>query len=341
MSANAIAATPGAEFLLKWYPRGADHAAPITHSCNSPQRVVTIDTAGLCYLCQCDAWLPISVGNILDFSRLEDVWTNPIAQELQQDIGDKKFTYCAINHCGVTNSDIDFPVFNVGVNIDESCNLACPSCRKQKINHTSGMIFEQRRSYIDHLVDLINKFDKPLKLTMSGNGDPLASLIMRPLVLNWNPKSNQTIKLFTNGLLMKKLLPDSTVLPYIDHFQLSVDAGSKEVYEIVRRPGKFNILLDNLDWLKETVAKNVKVSLLFCLQAANVNDIVNFANLCEHYGFVGNITKLDNWATFDNFNDHDVVDNVFHPLHKTALDQLQLVKNNPNIYLNSYLKDLL
>ena len=341
MSSNAIAATPGAEFLLKWYPRGADHAAQITHSCNSPQKVVTIDTAGLCYLCQCDAWLPISVGNILDFDRLEDIWANPIAHELQQDIEDKKFTYCAVNHCGVTDSNINFPVFNVGVNIDESCNLACPSCRKQKINHTSGLIFEQRRSYIDHLVDLINKFDKPLKLTMSGNGDPLASLIMRPLVLNWIPKANQTIKLFTNGLLMKKLLPDSTVLPYISEFQISIDAGSKEVYEIVRRPGKYNTLRDNLDWLKESITKDVTVYLLFCLQAANVNDIVNFSNLCNHYGFIGNITKLDNWATFDNFSEHDVIDNISHPLHTTALEQLRLVKNNPNIYLNSYLKDLL
>jgi len=327
-----------ADATLQFYPRGAD-AGAIEHSCNAPHRVVNIDTTGSCYVCHCEAWLPVTVGNILDFANLEQIWASPTAQQLQHDVDAKKFTYCAVRHCGVVNNNIDFPQYQIGVNVDESCNLACPSCRRSMINHTSGDIFDLRKSYIDHLVSLINAFDQPLKLIMSGNGDPLASLIMRPLVLNWQPKSNQTIKLFTNGLLMKKLLPASPVLPHIQEFQISVDAGSSDVYHTVRRPGRFDVLQENLQWLSEN-RNGARVDLQFCLQAANAKDVVNFADMCYNYGFNGNIVKLDNWHTFDNFASQDVVDNQLHPLHDVAMQGLRAVKSRNNICINSYLLDL-
>lgn len=328
------------EHMLKWYPRGKE-VTGILNTCNLPYKALGIDTAGDCYLCQCEAWLPVSVGNILDFNTLEDVWDNPIAHEIQQDVTDKKFTHCAIEHCFIADQDIIFQNHYISVNIDESCNLACPSCRRDLINHTSGDEFERKSKMVNHLVDLINNFDKPVKLVMSGNGDPLASLIMRPLVLNWTPKGNQFIKLFTNGLLMKKLLPSSSVLPHINEYQISVDAGSKDVYEVVRRPGKFNILIDNLEWLSENRTSDTVVYLQFCVSANNAHDIVNFADMCKKYNFIGNVTKLDNWNTFDDFNQMDVIDNTSHVLHNIALEQLRIVDQYPNICLNSYLKKLL
>jgi Radical SAM superfamily/Iron-sulfur cluster-binding domain len=328
------------EAILKWYPRGKDRGN-IVNRCNLPYKALGIDTGGECFLCQCEAWLPVSVGNILDFHSLAQVWDNPVAQELQRDVDEKKFTHCAVEHCFITEQDIVFDNYQISVNIDETCNLACPSCRRELINHNSGADYEKKLNMVNHLVNLINEFDQPMKLVMSGNGDPLASLIMRPLLLNWRPKHNQTIKLFTNGLLMRKLLPNSPVYPHIDEYQISVDAGSKSVYEVVRQPGKFEVLLDNLTWLAETRKVNTKVYLQFCLSGNNATDIVNFAELCKKFGFVGNITKLDNWNTFDDFNSVDVVDNPEHLLHNIALEQLSIVDKYDNICLNSYLKKVI
>ena len=326
--------------MTRW-PRGRDYGSPIAHTCNFPHKVLNIDLTGSCYLCQCESWLPFSVGNILDFDRLEDVWASPVARELQANIDTQEFTYCAVKHCGILDRNIELAMFDVSINIDESCNLACPSCRPHAINHTQGPVFEERQRYINHMIRLIDQFDQPLKLTMSGNGDPLASLIMRPLVLNWQPKANQRIKLFTNGLLMKKLLSDSTIFKSIKEYQISVDAGSAQIYEQVRRPGKFSVLRENLDWLAANKDPEVHVNLPFCLQAANAMDLVNFANMCQHYGFRGHVVKLDNWGTWgNNFNQQDVIDNTDHPLHAAALEQLKLVKDHPNLSFNSYLKNL-
>lgn len=326
--------------ILSLYPRGQDWKEPITNHCDNPFTVLSVDLSGNCFLCKCEAHLPIAVGNILDFSDLTEVWNNPIAQELQQTILDRSYKYCAVQHCGILNQDLRSNQYYLSINIDESCNLACPSCRRELINHTSGTQFDQKSVMVQHLVNLINKFDQPLHLTMSGNGDPLASLIMRPLILNWQPKANQTIKLFTNGLLMRKLLPDSPILPYIQEFQISVDAGSESVYEVVRRPGKFSVLQDNLQWLASNKPPNSTVRLMFCLSVNNYTDIVNFASMCSKFGFIGEITKIEDWSTFDNFTEQDIMSTP-GPEYNQAIDQLRTVSIMSHIKVGSFLQQLL
>lgn len=330
-------------YVFEARPRGIARSEPITNTCNMPTRGLSIDMEGDCFLCHCDAYLPVAVTNILDLQRLRDVWhALPTSGYLQQNIADQKFTYCAVEHCGILQHDVNLQRYEISVNIDESCNLACPTCRRGPIMHLQGELYERRLAAVNHLVDLVNDFDEPegLLLTMSGNGDPLASAIMRPLLLNWQPRPNHSVKLFTNGLLMRKLLPDSPVFPHIKYYQLSVDAGSQEVYERVRRPGRFSVLRDNLDWLAAHRAPDTHVLLFFCLSAANVHDVGNFVNLCTEYGFHGGITKLDDWYTFDDFSAQDVA-NPAHPLHEIALNQLRAVQGTPRIDIPHTLLKLL
>jgi len=329
-------------YVFEARPRGIARSEPITNTCNMATRGLSIDMEGDCFLCHCDAYLPVAVANIQDLKRLRDVWHLPASGYLQQNIADQKFTYCAVEHCGILQHDVDLQRYEISVNIDESCNLACPTCRRGAIMHQKGDLYERRLAAVNHLVNLVNDFDEPegLLLTMSGNGDPLASAIMRPLLLNWKPRPNHSVKLFTNGLLMRKLLPASPVFPHIKYYQLSVDAGSQEVYERVRSPGRFSVLRDNLDWLAAGREPDTHVLLFFCLSAANVYDVQNFVDMCTEYGFHGGITKLDDWYTFEDFAAQDVADPA-HPLHSVALDQLRAVRGTPCIDIPHTLLKLL
>ncbi len=325
-------------FIFSSYSRGSTE---IAHDCDQPFKTLTVNLDGNCFLCLCDAWLPVSVGNVLDFESLNDIWNNPIAQELQQTVKDRKFTYCAVDTCGVRYKNIRTPHYRINFAIDDSCNLACPSCRPGAINYTEGPVFEHKLAQVNHFVKLINEFTKPMSIVMTGNGDPLASLIMRPLVLNWKPKSIQNVILFTNGLLMKKLLPDSNILPNIREFQISVDAGSKDVYEVVRRPGRFDVLQDNLSWLSKTRRPNTNVILKYVLQSENFNDLENFSNMCLEYGFVGEVSKIDNWNTFKDFDSHDVIGNKQHPNHELAVQKLLEISTYKHITIAPSLKRVL
>lgn len=335
-------------------PRNKDLKLDIKNSCNVPSRVLVVDRRGNCFVCSCEAWLPISVGQIQDFTTLEQVWNSPVAKFLQDDVAQKKFTHCAVDRCGIlikdqkiinyspTATDPD-DYFNISINIDDSCNLTCPSCRTSKIMITQGQEYEQRLSQVYHMVNLLENFEHPCHITMTGNGDPLASAIMRPLIHNYRPKNNHTIRLFTNGLLLKKQLSDSSILKSITQYFISIDAGSKPVYEIVRQGGRWNNLLENLDWLKEIKKQtNATVLLKFVLQKDNWHDMENFADLCESHGFNGVINRLEDWGTWKDFAKHDVIGNALNPDHASAMQALKHVyrRVSTQLQFNSSLAQL-
>ena len=316
------------QFSYTAIPRNKQLQLDIPHSCDVPNKTLLVDWKGDCFICECEAWLPISVGKITDFTTLEQVWTSPTALELQQDIASKKFSHCAVSRCGITNGNISRPIYTISINIDESCNLRCPSCRRDAKMITSGPDYDIKIVQVNHLVTLLENFDHPCRIIMSGNGDPLASSILRPLIHRFKPKKDQHIKLFTNGLLIRKQIADSSIRDRITEYLISIDAGSKEVYEKVRLGGKWEQLLDNFDYLKEQTQTNkISVALTLVIQRDNYFDIQNFCQVCVDYGFFGGITKLEDWGSWDNYADHDVIGNVEHLEHNAAMECLTKTYN--------------
>ena len=333
------------QFTYKSIPRNKQLGFEIANHCNAPDRVLVVDWAGECFICSCEAWLPISMGKIEQFERLSDVWANPIAQEIQQDIQDKKYTHCAVDRCRIIDMDRvehTHDHYSISINIDESCNLRCPSCRSGLIMLDSGPVFEEKLARVKHLVKLLEEFDEPCQIIMSGNGDPLASAIMRPLLHDFQPKPNQQFRLFTNGLLLIKQLEKSQLVPNINQYFISIDAGSADVYEKVRLGGRWSVLIENFKYLKSIIEQTkASVLLTFVLQSDNWHDMENFADLCAEFGFDGVINRLENWGTWSDFDNHDVMDPE-HPDHLLALQALRKVYNRePRLQFNSSLELIL
>ena len=310
-------------------PRNKDLKLDVKNRCLAPWNFSVVDTNGYCFICPCEIWMPLHSCHVDNIERLEDIWATPVAKEIQQDLLDGKFTHCAVDRCLISSYDVEYEGYELSINIDESCNLQCPSCRPHKIMHSEGNVFDSRRDWVHKTVKLIENFDKDtLRVIMSGNGDVLASHIMRPLIKNLQPKPNHKFRIFTNGLLIKKHLGTSPLLPNVDQIYISIDAGTKEVYENVRRPGKWETLVDNLDFLKTLNDREREIQLRLVLHNENYNDIENFVNLALEYGFIANIGQFENWGTYridgvDHFNSHDVVGNIAHPNHFDAIQKLK------------------
>lgn len=341
-------------YSLMSMPRGQNTTEHFNNTCNLPYKVMSVDSYCNVMLCVCSGWLPLPVGNILDFDNLEDVWANPRAKYLQQNVDDKKYNFCATEHCGITKASMNESKYQVLIGIDNSCNLACPSCRKELMMHSVGPEFEKKQKSAEHLVKLLENFNKPIHISLSSTGDPLASHIYRPFVKNYTPKAGQSFTLTTNGLLIKKQLDDSKIFPAITRFSISVDAGSPEIYHDVRRPGRWDVLLDNLKYLSDKNKSNI-TQLNFCVQQKNFRDIPKFVELCKEYEFTANIHQLDDWGTWNkievnrpdvwtikngNFVDHNVLSQT-HPEFNECIDickqisdqKLSFVKFSPNIEL--------
>ena len=341
------------QYKLKSMPRGRNFNTPITSTCKIPYTTVTVDYNSNCFICSCDGWLPIPVGKVQDFASLDEVWNSPTAQLLQDDIDKKRFTWCAVDHCGIKNRNLTSNKSTLIVNIDESCNLSCPSCRRDSIMHSSGPVYDTKLHAIKHILTWLDKFDRPLTITLSGNGDPFASNVIRPLIQSYQPKLMHAFHFKTNGLLLKKQLSTSPLLPNVDAIEISVDAGSKQVYEDVRRPGKWEVLLENFEYLKE-VRLSRKTILYFCLQNKNYKDVPAFVNLCKMYGFNGIVHQLDDWGTWNSsqvktpdawtiangiYADHNVLD----PAHPNHNDMLAVLKgcNKSNVMFSSIIRTVL
>lgn len=303
----------------------------ITNVCQLPERTVTIDHSGNCFLCICEGWLPISVGHIMEFNSLEDIFQNDRAKTLRKDVNDKKFTWCSVDQCGIREQKKLQQQYVVSINVDESCNLQCPSCRIGLIRKDKGPEYERKVKWTNHIIKLLENFAKPCHVSMCGNGDPLASRVYRPFVLNMKPTPNITFRFFSNGLLMRKLLPKSPILSQITEYFISVDAGDCDTYEKVRLGGRWEQLIDNLNWLKETAQRySASVNLNFCFQNNNYNSVSSFADMCKQYGFGGDIRRIEDWSTFKDFQNENVL-NSNHPNYEPALIELKKVASQQHI----------
>ena len=337
-------------YKLKSLSRGNNNE--IKNICNFPYKHITIDMNSNCFLCDCDGWLPIPVGKVRDFNSIDELMNSPTAKEIQNDVKLKKFTYCATDACGIKDQNMLRDILELQINIDESCNLSCASCRREPIMIKQGTEFKEKLKDIDRIISWLTQFDKKIKITMSGNGDPLASNIIRPLIKNYEPTSNQTFRIFTNGLLIKKHLANTKIFKQTKNIDVSIDAGSKKVYEEIRKPGKWKTLIENLNFLAEYY--DHKVVLNFALQKRNIDDVYNFVELVERYKFYGIIHEIDDWGTWNYtsianpdtwtiVNGTYVEHNVMMPgntLQKRAIEILKTIKSD-KISLSLGLKTIL
>jgi hypothetical protein len=313
----------------------------ITNICNFAEKVLTVDNQGNCFLCSCDGWLPISLGHITNFDSMEEIWQTELAKKIQKDLKDKSYAWCSVDYCGIKNTNKIMERYYISINIDESCNLQCPTCRSSFMNFTEGKIYENKLVWANHIVKLLEGFDKPATITMSGNGDPFASLIYRPLLMSIKPNDKHSYRIMTNGLLLKKLLTKSSIYSNIQEYSISIDAGDAETYEGVRLKGKWDILLENLDFLKKELNnKNKLVNLNFCLHRENLKSLLNFVELVERYQWQGTIQALEDWSTIKNFDHQDVLNNK-HELFNNAIETLKLISKNKRIFLSGKIQELI
>lgn len=229
---------------------------------------------------------------------------------------------------------------------DEGCNLACPSCRKT-IKQVSNAQLETMNDMFETVVrPLLQR--GPALLTASGHGDPLGSRHLREKLptLAGDKYANLKIDLQTNGLLLNKNGWD-TLSPIEDRLRsirISIDAGKKETYEILRFPGNWDVLMQSLE---ETAKRKRELGftlvLNFCIQECNFREIPDFLRLGERFKADRmNLQHLVNWGTYSSqdYKNRNVVD-PGHPCHQEFVILLaRCIKTCSNLQLSSSLPRL-
>lgn len=355
-----------------------DKKLSIDVTCKTPWETLIINQFGDCYICVSPAWLPKSIGSILDFDNIYDLLNSPEALLIREEIIQGRYFYCNSNICSHFFSKIDRSKFlqnssgdnknlspltaysnsaivdqlpkNIIFDFDYTCNFVCPSCRTELINNNKGSMADINDKIVEKIKNLlIDKIDKKTTIRWAG-GEPFISRayleIWKHIITTGNKNIRNIIQ--TNGSYLKKqsdlLL---SFLPYIDILRVSFDAGRPETYTKIRVNGIWDNLIDNVRWARSVIDQNkfeTKIYSDFVVQLDNYLEIPDFVNLSIDLKLDGsNVVKMWNWGTWspEEFNNRNISDKS-HPDYQKFLDIIRLpeIKNNPIVFTTAWQNDI-
>lgn len=256
--------------------------------CKNAWQSMTINQHGDVYLCVSPAWLPKSIGNILDYDNIYDLLNTSEAKKIRQTILNAQYLFCNSNICvhlrkasppaiktvnELSNDDIikyDSVTSNyewsltdgatvtklpkeIVLDFDYTCNFVCPSCRTTliNVNKTDKIINTKIVNKIKTLI--LDNCNSPTIIRWAG-GEPFISdayiKLWEYIVETQNYNIRNIIQ--TNGSYIKKKSKlFIKMLPYINEIWVSFDAGTEKTYNKVRVNGVWETLIDNVKFIRK------------------------------------------------------------------------------------------
>jgi sulfatase maturation enzyme AslB (radical SAM superfamily) len=337
--------------------------------CTQPFKTLDVQHFGN-YMC-CPSWLPVDISNTKSGSPLSvtDSWFGDIANKVRESVLDGSYRFCDKKVCPELNNLINegsvSPVFvpredfvvtetpmpeNLIYGQDRSCNLKCPSCRKEVIpNDNINSPAHLKKQAVQDEIE--NSFGKSIKrISLTGSGDPIYSKVYRDFLQNFkkeNYPNIESIKIISNGVLLtEKMWNSFNCAEFIDVIDISLDAGCKETYEnVTRLGGDWDRLLENIGFLARLRDRDR----LFVF--SNVISHHNYKEMVLMYEVVDQIFR-DNGRPmnfFVNFRQHvfwetglytpEQVNSISvfdpdHPEHRLFLEEVKKINNYDNVHHN-------
>ena len=283
--------------------------------CKLPFSAVNIMEDGNVYPDCCPDWVQFPLGNVLTQS-WDEVWNGENARRLRRSMHRGDLRHCDRHWCphiqnalnGIDDDNVvprrdrrrlELPAdalagsdemssgpVRVGMHYDDSCNLACPTCRGE-IHMVHGEAFEQMARMHAVVVDEILPTASSISLT--GTGDPFASSFLREFLVAFDRErfpNLERIHLHTNAIMWTPgLWARMSALHDIDvTTDISIDAARPETYEVVRRPARWGRLRENLDFI--TTIPNVST-----IGVSMTVSQLNYTELCEFHRFATELSE--------------------------------------------------
>jgi molybdenum cofactor biosynthesis enzyme MoaA len=259
---------------------------------------------------------------------MQEIWNSEVAQKIRESVHDGSFSYCISSRCphlqsvsgpvqkkeAVTDSEMLDVIGKrltimpkgprtVRCSYDMSCNLSCPTCRTELI------IEKDRKHEILAINQTIRETWLPdaRSISITGSGDPFGSPYFRHWLQTMRRDEMPQIEnlhLSSNAVMWTRhhweLIP-ADIRELILSTDISIDAATPETYAINRRNGKYERLLENLEFIS-TLRRNGPlkyVMISFVVQDNNFLEMPDFVRLGMKYGFDSvYFGQLLDWGTF-------------------------------------------
>jgi len=316
--------------------------------CAKPFTWFEIQIDGRVFMC-CPTWLPYPVGNVFE-NTISEIWNSERVIKIRESIYDGSFKYCNKPLCpdiqaGYLKDLNEIPAAdrwivdqtgfpkNINFSTDESCNLSCPSCRTSKILHSSGPDYDHRQLLDDKIWSEIMARPKDIDINIhiTGSGDPFGSKIFRErlLSLDATERPNMRFHFKTNGVMLTPKIWEQLhrIHRNIKNIHISFDAGTEQTYNITRRGGDWNTLIENMRAL-DPIARDNGIQLFYdyVVQAANATEMLDFCKLINEISpnyYLLHFTRISDWGTWPTQEfERQAVWMESHPDHQAWLQHI-------------------
>ena len=277
-------------------------------SCIRPFDYINVGVGGYVTHC-CFQWLPYYVGNILnvEINSLDTIKSRIVRLSFLNET----YSFCNTLLCPMMNKDrkelysdeirieelldIPFHITKADMAFDNTCNLYCVSCREQVLVECGNEIMEIASRIQEELLPQLNW------LTVAGNGEAFFSKAYKKLLTEekWD---NLNLSILSNGNLfnLEKWKEIEGKFKSIALY-FSIDAATEKTYQIVRRGGNWQRLMDNLKFASD-LRKNGSVCdfrLRFVVSSTNYKEIPAFVRLGNALGVDQiDFSRIENWGTY-------------------------------------------
>ena len=328
-----------------------DKSGMVSGYCTIPWYNIELTNDGNIYNCNCMGKVKLAIGNILDVNTAHEFLTLLNNNVFKDSILDGSYRYCRALVCSPLENnmlkikELDFvesitdlnkfksQPLNISLNIDNSCNLKCPSCRNDIIIHKNNKEYMMTKRILEQLGSVIlPALDYRAEITLSSGGELFASPAFMEWIFNFDLTLHPNIKFIfmTNATLLAK---NEAFLRKIEKnisaFYISIDAATEETYLKTRINGKWDDLLKGLELVKDLYKNNIdlerKSLFHYCISSLNFHEINAFVEFAKAYGN-GKVSfqRIERWGQTDQ---QWQAMNVFAPTHTKYNDLLDEVRN--------------
>ena len=138
----------------------------------------------------------------------------------------------------------DFPL-HVDIEVTSNCNMNCPMCYRSQLRDLGDMDWDVFKKIVDECED-----NGVYSVRLSWRGEPLIHPRIFDMVkyaTAWIPN----VSFLTNVFFVTRKVADFLIESELTYLACSFD-GIGEIYELIRRPAKYEDSLAKLRYLKET-----------------------------------------------------------------------------------------
>jgi MoaA/NifB/PqqE/SkfB family radical SAM enzyme len=166
--------------------------------------------------------------------------------------------------------------------ITNRCNLRCRGCIQYR-----GMWEPERNMSLQEIVKITDQVPELERAVLHGIGEPLLNKDLPAMVRHLKNK-NIIVNFNSNGVLLSEEWREELIETGLDELHVSLDAASAGGYSAVRGIDNFDLIINNVASLSESLKRkqiaNPRLSLWFLGSRENISELPDLIRLASKIG---------------------------------------------------------